>query len=70
MPNKPNHDFLKSWGVLIATILIQVGMYIAKDARLQEDIKNLMSEVRALNDFKSSYTIKIDAILEKVRAIK
>jgi len=67
---KPNHDFLKSWGVIIATVLVNVGMFIARDGRLHGDVKNLMAKVEALNDFKSAYTVKVDSILEKIRSVK
>jgi hypothetical protein len=67
---KPNHDFLKTWGVIIATALVNIGMFIARDGRLQEDVKNLIAEVRSLNDFKSAYTVKVDSILEKIRSVK
>jgi len=70
MPQKTNHDFLKTWGVIGATILIQVGMYIVRDARIAEDIKTLIAKVDALQDFKSSYTVKVDEILNKIRGIK
>lgn len=67
---KPNHDFLKTWGMIGATILVQVGIFIAGDARTKEDVKNLIAEVKELNDFKSSYTVKVDEILNKIRGIK
>jgi hypothetical protein len=70
MAQNKNHDFLKTWGVIGATILVQVGIYIAGDARLKEDVKTLVAEVKALNDFKSSYTVKVDEILNKIRGIK
>lgn len=48
MPQKTNHDFLKTWGMIGATILVQVGMYIDRDARIAEDIKTLIAKVDAL----------------------
>lgn len=69
MPKQSN-EFLKTWGVLIATVFIQIGMYIARDGRLNEDVKVLITEVKALNDFKAAYTVKVDSILEKVRWFK
>jgi len=57
---KPNHDFLKTWGVIIVTILIQVGMWMARDGRLHEDVKQLLADVVTLKEFKASYTSRVE----------